>query len=139
MATVKASRTEANLRLAFATETLLSRRCLAYAARAEAGGNTGAAALFRRLADRRNGHAQRHLEKLEPCGEETVGQSTGDTAYNLRAAILDEVHECRDLYPGMARNAREEGLEEIAGWFETLAKAGRSHASRLRRALETLM
>jgi rubrerythrin len=139
MATIAASRTEANLRLAFATETLLSRRYLAYAVQAEADGNAGAAALFRSVADRRNGHAQRHLEKLEPCGEETAGRSTGSTTYNLRAAILNGVHEAGDLYPGMARKAREEGLEEIAGWFETLAKAGRSHAGRLRRALETLM
>jgi rubrerythrin len=139
MATINASRTETNLRLAFATETLLSRRYLAYAVQAEADGNAGAAALFRCAADRRNGHARRHLENLEPCGEETAGRSTGSAAYNLRTAILNEVHEHSDLYPGMARKAREEGLEEIAGWFENLAKASRSHAGRLRRALETLM
>ena len=83
--TIKNNRTEANLRLAFATEILLSRRYLVYAKRAEADGNTAAAALFRRVADRRNGHAQGHLQQLEPCGEKT----TGNTAYNLRAAILN--------------------------------------------------
>jgi rubrerythrin len=139
MATINASRTETNLRLAFANETLLGRRYLAYAAQAEADGDKRAAAMFRDVADRRNRHAQRDLQQLEPCGKETIGQSADDTAYNLRVAILDAVHESGDLYPGMARKAREEGLEEIAGWFETLAKAGRSHAGRLRRALETLM
>jgi rubrerythrin len=42
------------------------------------------------------------------------------------------------MYPGMAKTAREEGLEEIADWFETLAKAERSHANRFRKALDTL-
>jgi rubrerythrin len=135
MATIKASRTEANLRFAFATETLLSRRYLTYAKQAETGGNMAAAALFRHAANRRNDHAQSHLQQLEPRGEKTAGS----TAYNLRAAILDQVHEAADRYPAMAREAREEGLEEIAGWFETLAKASRSHAGRLRRALENLM
>jgi rubrerythrin len=42
------------------------------------------------------------------------------------------------MYPGMARTAREEGFEEIADWFETLAKAEKSHAGRFTRALESL-
>ena len=42
------------------------------------------------------------------------------------------------MYPGMAKTAREENLDEIADWFETLAKAERSHANRFKKALETL-
>jgi rubrerythrin len=42
------------------------------------------------------------------------------------------------MYPGMARVARDEGFEEIADWFETLAKAERSHANRFQRALDGL-
>ena len=41
------------------------------------------------------------------------------------------------MYPGMAKSAREEGFAEIADWFETLAKAERSHANRFQKALDT--
>ena len=47
-------------------------------------------------------------------------------------------HEYTDMYPGMARTARQEGFEEIADWFETLAKAEKSHAGRFQKALDTL-
>ncbi len=43
------------------------------------------------------------------------------------------------MYPGMAKVAREEGFEEIANWFETLAKAERSHATRFQKALDGLV
>jgi rubrerythrin len=42
------------------------------------------------------------------------------------------------MYPGMAKTAREEGLEELAEWFETLGKAERSHANRFTKGLESL-
>ena len=57
---------------------------------------------------------------------------------NLKAAIAGETHEYTDMYPGMAKSAREEGFAEIADWFETLAKAERSHANRFQKALDTL-
>ncbi len=56
----------------------------------------------------------------------------------LRAAIAGETHEYTDMYPGMARAARQEGFDEIADWFETLAKAEKSHAGRFQKALDTL-
>lgn len=139
MATMKSSRTETNLHRAFATETLVSRRYQAFAEQAEAEGNHAAAALFREIADRRCSHARRHLELLEPTGGTVESQSGRDTAYNMRAAIMDEVHEAADRYPAMVRQARHEGFEDIAEWFECLARASRSHAGRFRRARETLM
>ena len=58
------------------------------------------------------------------------------TDANLKAAIAGETHEYTDMYPGMAKSAREEGFDEIADWFETLAKAERSHAKRFQKALD---
>jgi rubrerythrin len=129
MATLEASETQANLRVAFATEILASRRYQAYSERAEAEGNAVAAALFRIISRRRCANADAHLEALEP-------PDTKSTAYHLRVAMMEED---ADLYPGMARKARDEGLEEIALWFETLAKAGRMRTNRFRRVLETMM
>ena len=67
-----------------------------------------------------------------------TGLPIGETGKNLAAAIAGETHEYTDMYPGMARTAREEGFDEIAEWFETLAKAERSHAGRFQRALNEL-
>jgi rubrerythrin len=52
---------------------------------------------------------------------------------------MDKLNACADAYPATARTARQEGFHEIADWFEVRAKAGRSHAGRFRRALETLL
>ena len=62
----------------------------------------------------------------------------GGTSDNLKAAIAGETHEYTDMYPGMAKDARDEGFDEIADWFETLAKAERSHANRFQKALDNL-
>ena len=62
--------------------------------------------------------------------------NTGSTEQNLQSAIKGEIHEYTDMYPGMARTAREEGFEEIADWFETLAKAEKSHAGKFQKTLD---
>ena len=49
-----------------------------------------------------------------------------------------ETHEYTDMYPGMAKDARDEGFDEIADWFETLAKAERSHANKFQKALDSI-
>ena len=56
----------------------------------------------------------------------------------LESAVHGETHEYTDMYPGMAKTARDEGFDEIAEWFETLAKAERSHANRYQKALDSL-
>ena len=60
------------------------------------------------------------------------------TEGNLKASIAGETHEYTDMYPGMAKTARDEGFDEIADWFETLAKAERSHANKFQRTLDGL-
>ena len=87
---------------------------------------------------RRDRHAHGHLEYLEQCGDPATGLPIGPTGDNLKAAIAGETHEYTDMYPGMAKTARQEGFDEIADWFETLAKAERSHANRFQKALDTL-
>jgi len=62
----------------------------------------------------------------------------GASDLNLKTAIEGETHEYTDMYPGMAKTAREEGFDEIADWFETLAKAERSHANRFQKALDEM-
>ena len=76
--------------------------------------------------------------RSEETGDPATGLPMGGTADNLKAAIAGETHEYTDMYPGMAATARDEGFDEIADWFETLAKAERSHANRFQKALDEL-
>lgn len=138
MTNLKGSKTEANLKEAFAGESQANRRYLYFAQKADIEGCNDVAAVFRSTAEGETGHAHGHLEFLELVGDPATGLPIGNTADNLKAAIAGETHEYTDMYPGMARTAREEGFEEIAEWFETLAKAEKSHAGRFAKALEQI-
>jgi len=138
MATLKGSKTEENLKAAFAGESQANRRYLYFANKADVEGQNDVAALFRSTAEGETGHAHGHLEWLEQVGDPATGLPIGSTRDNLKAAVAGETHEYTDMYPGMARTAREEGFDEIADWFETLAKAERSHANRYTKALNEL-
>ena len=135
---LKGSKTEENLKYAFAGESQANRRYLYFAQKADVEGFNDVAAVFRSTAEGETGHAHGHLEFLEACGDPATGLPMGKTDLNLKASIAGETHEYTDMYPGMARTAREEGHEEIADWFETLAKAERSHAGRFQRALDEM-
>ena len=75
---------------------------------------------------------------MEACGDPATGLPIGMSRDNLKASIAGETHEYTDMYPGMAKTARDESFDEIADWFETLAKAERSHANRFQKALDAL-
>jgi rubrerythrin len=71
-------------------------------------------------------------------GDPATGEPIGDSVKNLKAAITGETYEYTQMYPGFAKAARDEGFEEIAEWFETLARAERSHAGRFQNGLDNL-
>lgn len=134
---LKDSKTAENLQLAFASESLANRRYLYFAQKADSEGLGEVAAVFRSAAESETGHAHGHLEYLEAVGDPVTGLPFGGTAANLETAIASETQKSSEMYPAMAKQAREEGFDEIADWFETLARAQRSNANRLARALET--
>ena len=136
---LKGSKTEQNLKDAFAGESQANRRYLYFANKADIEGQNDVAALFRSTAEGETGHAHGHLEFLETVGDPATGLPIGPTRDNLKAAVAGETHEYTDMYPGMAKQARDEGFDEIADWFETLAKAERSHANRYTKALNELV
>lgn len=135
---LKNSETEKNLKDAFAGESQANRRYLYFAQKADVEGYNDVSSVFRSTAEGETGHAHGHLEYLEQCGDPATGLPIGDTEANLKAAIAGETYEYTDMYPGMAKQARAEGFTEIADWFETLAKAERSHANRFQKSLDTL-
>ena len=135
---LKGSQTEENLKAAFAGESQANRRYLYFAQKADVEGYNDVAAVFRSTAEGETGHAHGHLEYLEECGDPATGEPIGSTSDNLKASIAGETHEYTDMYPGMAKTARDEGFDEIADWFETLAKAEKSHAGKFQKTLDTL-
>jgi len=138
MAQLKGSKTEQNLKDAFAGESQANRRYLYFAKHADIEGYPEVAGLFRDTAEGETGHAHGHLEYLRKVGDPATGMPIGEVGEMLQAAVAGETHEYTDMYPGMAKVARDEGFGEIADWFETLAKAERSHAGKFQRALETV-
>ncbi len=135
---LKGSKTEQNLKDAFAGESQANRRYLYFASKADVEGYNDVSTVFRSTAQGETGHAHGHLDYLQATGDPATGLPIGPTADNLKAAVAGETHEYSDMYPGMAKSAREEGFSEIADWFETLAKAERSHANRFQKALDSL-
>ncbi|MEE2894085.1 MAG: rubrerythrin family protein [Pseudomonadota bacterium] len=135
---LKESKTLQNLKDAFAGESQANRRYLYFANKADVEGENDVAALFRSTAEGETGHAHGHMDYIAEVGDPATGLPVGSTKDNLTAAVAGETHEYTDMYPGMATTARDEGFDEIADWFETLAKAERSHANRFQKALDSL-
>jgi len=138
MPQLKGSKTHQHLKDAFAGESQANRRYLYFANKADIEGHPEVAALFRSTAEGETGHAHGHLDYLAQVGDPATGMPIGSSEQNLASAVAGETHEYTDMYPGMAKDARDEGFDEIADWFETLAKAERSHANKFARALEGL-
>jgi rubrerythrin len=138
MPDLKGSRTQANLKAAFAGESQANRRYLYFAKVADVEGYPEVAGNFRETAEGETGHAHGHLDYLKRVGDPATDLPIGGTELNLKSAVAGETHEYTDMYPGMAKTAREEGFAEIADWFETLAKAEKSHAGRFSQLLKSI-
>ena len=135
---IKGSKTEENLKAAFAGESQANRRYLFFARQADIEGLPEAAGVFKNTADGETGHAFGHLEFLRETGDPATGLPIGDTKMNLAAAVAGETYEYTEMYPGFAKTARDEGHEEIAEWFETLARAEKSHAGKFQSTSDAL-
>jgi rubrerythrin len=138
MANLKGSKTHENLKHAFAGESQANRRYLYFARVADIEGYPDVGGLFRDTSEAETGHAFGHLDFLKAVGDPATDVPFGSTKQNLTSAIEGETYEYTQMYPGMAKTAREEGFPEVADWFETLAKAERSHAGRFTKGLEGL-
>jgi rubrerythrin len=138
MPSLRGTETERNLKDALAAESEANHRYRCFAQKADVEGFNDVAAVFCSTAKGETGHAHGHLEYFEEVRNPATGKLIGRTGDNLKAAIASETHEYTDMYTGMAGAARREGFDEIADWFETLAKAGKSHAARFRKALDAL-
>lgn len=136
---LKGTKSEENLKNAFAGESQANRRYLYFARVADIEGYPEIGGLFRDTAEAETGHAFGHLDFLKQgVGDPVTGVPIGTTELNLKSAIEGETYEYTEMYPGMAKVARGEGFAELAEWFETLAKAEKSHAGRFTKGLEKI-
>ena len=133
---VKGTQTEKNILTAFAGESQARNRYTYFASKARKEGYRQIAEIFEETADQEKEHAKR-LFKLLEGGEAEIAASfpagvIADTITNLDEAATGENHEWTEMYPGFAKVAREEGLEEIAQIFEAIAIAEKQHEKRYR-------
>jgi rubrerythrin len=138
MSDLKSSKTLENLKEAFAGESQANRRYLYFAQKADVEGQPDIAALFRSTAEGETGHAFGHFDHMAEVGDPATGEPVGSTQLNLISAVAGETYEYTEMYPGFARTARDEGFYDIAEWFETLARAEKSHAGRFSEGLKSL-
>jgi len=136
---LKDTKSQENLKAAFAGESQANRRYMYFARVADIEGYPEIGGLFRDTAEAETGHAFGHLDFLkQDVGDPVTGVPIGITEKNLRSAIEGETYEYTEMYPGMAKSAREEGFAELGEWFETLAKAEKSHAGRFTKGLQRI-
>lgn len=138
MASLTGTSTHDNLKEAFAGESQANRRYLYFARRADVEGFTDVSSLFRDTAEGETGHAFGHLDYLAAVGDPGTDLPIGTSEKNLASAVAGETYEFTAMYPGFAKTATDEGFEEIADWFRTLARAEKTHAGRFQKALDAL-
>jgi rubrerythrin len=129
MAELKGSKTEKNLREAFAGESQANRRYLAFAKQAEKEGYPHVAKLFRAAAEAETVHAHAYLRALG---------GVRSTAENLKEAISGETHEFKEMYPAMIDDAKEEGNKAAERTFTYANEVEKVHATLYQKALDNL-
>ena len=123
------SKSEQNLKDAFAGESQANRKYLAFAEKADKEGYPQAARLFRAAAAAETVHAHAHLRALK---------GVGSTADNLKAAIAGETHEFKNMYPEMIEDAKAEDNKTALRSFEYANAVEKVHAGLYHKALDNL-
>ncbi len=129
MTDVKGTKTEKNLEEAFAGESMARNKYSYFSSVAKKEGYVQLANIFQETADNEKEHAKLHFKAL---------QGIGSTIKNLKAAAGGEYYEWNEMYPRMAKEAREEGFEKIAIMFEGIAEVEKIHEARYKKLLANI-
>jgi rubrerythrin len=129
MANLKGSKTEANLKTAFAGESQARGKYFYYAGKAKDEGYGKVARIFDETAQNEQEHAKVWFKYLD---------GIKDTAANLKDAIKGENYESTDMYVNFAKTAKEEGFTEIAERFAQVGAIEKAHEARYQKLLDTL-
>lgn len=131
MADIKGTKTEANLMAAFAGESQARNKYSYYASKAKKDGYQQIAALFEETANNEKEHAKIWFKLLH-------GGSVPSTIENLKDAADGENYEWTDMYAGFAKDAKEEGFDDIALLFEMVGEIEKAHEERYRKLLANI-
>lgn len=131
MKDLKGTKTEANLQAAFAGESQARNKYTYFASKAKKDGYVQIAAIFEETANNEKEHAKLWYKLLN-------GGSVSDTVENLKEAAGGENYEWTEMYPAFAKEAREEGFEEIAWLFESVAAIEKEHEERYKKLLANI-
>ncbi|MCH5274707.1 MAG: rubrerythrin family protein [Lachnospiraceae bacterium] len=131
MKDLKGTKTEANLQAAFAGESQARNKYTYFASKAKKDGYVQMAAIFEETANNEKEHAKLWYKLLN-------GGSVSDTVTNLKEAAGGENYEWTEMYPTFAKEAREEGFEEIAWLFEAVAAIEKEHEERYKKLLANI-
>ncbi len=142
VASLKGTQTEKNILTAFAGESQARNRYTYFASQAKKDGLVQVSAIFEETANQEKEHAKRLFKMLEG-GEVEVKAAfpagvIGTTAENLKESAGGENYEWTEMYPGFAKTAREEGFEDIAKVFESIAVAEKQHEKRYQGVLANI-
>jgi len=129
MKDLKGTKTEKNLEDAFGGEAKARNKYNFFAKVAKNEGYEQIAALFLETAENEKEHAKLHFKKLN---------GIGNTIKNLKEAAAGENYEWTDMYPTMAKEAKNEGFDEIAEMFENIAKVEKKHEIRYKKLLKNI-
>ena len=125
------TQTEKNLQAAFAGESQARNKYTYYASKAKKDGFVQISKIFEETANNEKEHAKIWYKLLN-------GGAVADTISNLEAAAAGENYEWTDMYAGFAKEAKEEGFEDIAALFEGVAKIEKEHEARYRKLLKAI-
>ena len=128
---LKGSKTEANLKAAFAGESQAHNKYTYFASKAKKDGYVQIAAIFEETAKNEQEHAKIWYKILN-------GGQVSDTATNLKDAAAGENYEWTDMYAGFAETAREEGFTEVARLFDAVAAIEKEHEERYKKLLSNV-
>jgi rubrerythrin len=135
---LKGTPTHENLRSAFVRKAAAGRLYLYLAKTADNEGRRDLARLFRELSDGETLHCHGLMEHLKAAGDPVTGGSMAGWEAYFQNAVDASQEEAEKLFPAFAAQARADGFEDIAEWFESLSRAEANHASRLLQYKETL-
>ena len=128
---LKGSKTEENLKAAFAGESQARNKYTYFASKAKKDGYVQIAAIFEETAKNEQEHAKIWYKLLN-------GGSVSYTMTNLKDAAAGENYEWTDMYAGFAKTAREEGFTEIANLFDMVAAIEKEHEERYKKLLQNI-
>lgn len=128
---LQGTKTEANLKAAFAGESQAHNKYTYFASKAKKDGYVQIAAIFEETAKNEQEHAKIWYKILN-------GGQVSDTATNLKDAAAGENYEWTDMYAGFAETAREEGFTEVARLFDAVAAIEKEHEERYKKLLSNV-